>query len=72
MQKSMQTYDLLEAAKRAIIWIEVIAEKSKEVKEKIKMKKNILCIIIGKNIYSNNAQLENNKETSIDGKEKNY
>ena len=38
MQKSMQTYDLLEAAKRAIIWIEVIAEKSKEVKEKIKMK----------------------------------
>ncbi len=72
MQKSMQTYDLLEAAKRAIIWIEVISEKSKEVKEKIKMKKNILCIIIGKNIYSNNAQLESNKETSIDGKEKNY
>ena len=30
----MQTYDLLEAAKRAIIQIEEIAEKSKKVKEK--------------------------------------
>ena len=34
LQKSMQTDDLLEAAKRAIIWVEEIAEKSKEVKEK--------------------------------------
>ena len=34
LQKSMQTDDLLEAAKRAIIWVEEIAEKSREVKEK--------------------------------------
>ena len=32
MQKSMETDDLLEAARRAVIWIEEIAEKGREVK----------------------------------------
>ena len=32
MQKSMQTDDLVEAARRAVIWIEEIAEKGREIK----------------------------------------
>ena len=47
MKKSMGTDNLLEAANRAIIWIEEIDEKGKQVKIN-KEKKKIHCIITGK------------------------
>lgn len=47
MKKSMGTDNLLEAAKGAIIWIEEIDEKGKQVKIN-KEKKKIHCIITGK------------------------
>ncbi len=48
MQKSMQTDDLLEAAKRAIAFIEEIAEKSRKVKVCIMELKFYIFILLRK------------------------